>query len=114
MKNNWVPEIYYEEADENGLTSLIPFIAVPDEEEMPKFLFVFESRETGEFEPGPDGEDLPVTQMDLHQYADMSVLKEGLDPQSFDQVRAVLGLQPLSEAAAAGSRITERVRASLS
>jgi hypothetical protein len=52
--------------------------------------------------------------MDLHQYADMSVLKEGLDPQSFDQVRAVLGLQPLSEAAAAGSRITERVRASLS
>lgn len=114
MKSNWVPEIYYEEADENGLTSHIPFIAVPEEEEMPKFLFVFESRETGEFEPGPDGEDLPVTQMDLHQYADMSVLKEGLDPQSFDQVRAVLGLQPLSEAAAAGSRITERIRASLS
>jgi hypothetical protein len=114
MKNNWVPEIYYEEADENGLTSHIPFIAVPDEEEMPKILFVFESRETGEGEPGPDGEDLPVTQMDLHQYADMAVLKDGLSPELFDEVRSVLGLQPRAEAADAGRRITDRIRASFS
>jgi hypothetical protein len=114
MKNNWVPEIYYEEADENGLTSHIPFIAVPDEEEMPKILFIFESRETGEVEPGPDGEDLPVTQMDLHQYADMAVLKDGLSPELFDEVRSVLGLQPRAEAADAGRRITDRIRASFS
>ena len=63
---NWVPEIFYEELDESGLTSHIPFIAVPPEEEMPRMLFIFESRETGEFEPGQDGEDLPVTQLDLH------------------------------------------------
>lgn len=114
MKNNWVPEIYYEEADENGLTSHIPFIAVPDEEEMPKILFIFESRETGEVEPGPDGEDLPVTQMDLHQYADMAVLKDGLSSELFDEVRSVLGLQPRAEAADAGRRITDRIRASFS
>ena len=55
MNNQWVPEIYYEEADETGLTSHIPFVAVPDGEEMPRMLFIFESRETGDFEPGPDG-----------------------------------------------------------
>jgi len=113
MKNNWVPEIYYEEADENGLTSHIPFIAVPDDEEMPKILFIFESRETGEVEPGPNGDDLPVTQMDVHQYADRAVLKDGLSPELFDEVRSVLGLQPRAEAAEAGRRITDRIRANL-
>ena len=73
--NNWVPEIFYEEADESGLTSHIPFIAVPEGEQMPGMLYIFESRETGELEPGPDGEDLPVIQLDLHQYADMATLK---------------------------------------
>ena len=110
MKSNWVPEIYYEEADENGLTSHIPFIAVPEEEEMPKFLFVFESRETGEFEPGPDGEDLPVTQMDLHQYADMEYLKTGLTPDEYDRVRDVLGLQPMKQAVESGKQITQGIR----
>ena len=40
---NWIPEIVYEEA-EDGLTSNIPFISVPMQEEMPKILFIFESR----------------------------------------------------------------------
>tara|TARA_R110002074_G_scaffold72657_2_gene167267 strand:- start:869 stop:1213 length:345 start_codon:yes stop_codon:yes gene_type:complete len=114
MNDNWVPEIFYEEADEAGLTSHIPFIAVPDEEEMPKILFIFESRETGEFEPGQDGEDLPVTQIDLHQYADMSALKASLDLETFDKVRKALGLQSLSEAAEAGKKITERIRTAVS
>ena len=113
MSDNWVPEIYYEEADETGLTSHIPFISPPDSEEMPKILFIFESRETGEFEPGTDGEDLPVVQIDLHQYADMAFLKSGLDGPTFDKVREALGLQPLAEAAAAGSQITERVRSAV-
>ena len=114
MNNNWVPEIFYEEADESGLTSHIPFIAVPDEEEMPKILFIFESRETGEFEPGPDGDDLPVTQIDLHQYADMAALKSRLDSNTFDVVRAALGLEPLQTAAEAGKKITERIRTAVS
>ena len=48
-RSQWVPEIAYEEA-EDGLTSSIPFIAVPQDEEMPKILFIFESRDTGEIE----------------------------------------------------------------
>ena len=110
---NWVPEIMYEESGEEGLTSHIPFIPVPADEIMPQILFIFESRETGNFEPGPDGEELPVSEMDLHQYADMNTLKEGLDSKTFDKVRCALGLEPLKQAAAKGKEITNNVRKNL-
>lgn len=108
-KKVWVPEIYYEEGN-SGTSSQIPFIQVPKDEKMPKFIFIFESRETGEIEPGPKGEELPVTEMTLHQYADMEFLKTDLTPEEYDRVRAVLGLQPLKEAIIAGAKITEGVR----
>ena len=108
-KKVWVPEIYYEEGGDE-LSSQLPFIQVPKEEVMPKFLFIFESRDTGEIEPGPKGEELPVTELNLHQYADMEFLKVGLTPPEFDRVREVLGLQPLKIAAAAGQKITQNIR----
>ena len=108
-ETSWVPEILYEETDE-GLTSHIPFIQVPDEEDMPSMLFIFESRETGEFEPGPTGEPLPIVDLDLHQYADMNVLKEQLSKGIYDAVRIALGLEPLSEAVPKGMKITENIR----
>ena len=108
---DWMPEIMYEE--ENGISSKIPFIAVPGDKEMPKLLFIFESRETGEIEPGSDGEDLPVVQLDLHQYADMAVLKEKLDADAYDSVRAALGLEPVVTAASKGTKITQNVRKNL-
>ena len=110
--NNWIPEIMYEESDD-GMTSNIPFIVVPHNEVMPKVVFIFESRETGEFEPNEDGDPVPIMEMDLHQYADMLMLKEGLGKEAYDQVRRVLGLQPLREAAAAGKKITDNVRKNL-
>ena len=111
-KSKWIPEIMYEDS-EDGMTSNLPFIMVPKEEEMPKMLFIFESRETGEFEPGIDGEELPITEMDLHQYADMSILKKGLTEDVFNQVRQCLGLKPLREAAVAGRKITDKIRKNL-
>lgn len=110
--SKWFPELMYED-DENGQSSKIPFIMVPTDEEMPKILFVFESRETGDFEPGAEGEDLPVVQWDLHQYADMAVLKEGLDHETFDRVRSVLGLEPVKAAAKKGHEITDNIRSKL-
>ena len=110
--NRWVPEIMYEESDD-GLTSNIPFINVPTGESMPGMLFIFESRDTGEFEPGPDGEDLPVTDLELHQFCNMSTLKAKLSVQEYDRVRAVLGLEPLKVASQKGSKITERIRQSV-
>lgn len=108
----WVPEIFYESESDGG--GQIPFIQVPQEEEMPKFIFIFESRETGEFEPGPKGEDLPVTEMTLHQYADMEHLKVGLTEAEYDKVRSVLGLQPMREAVEAGKKITDSIRDKIS
>ena len=105
----WVPEICYEDA-EDGITSAIPFVPVPQHEKMPELLYIFESRDTGEFEPGSDGEDLPVTEMELHQFADMAILKESLSPDLYDQVRLVLGLEPMHIAASKGAKISKNVR----
>ena len=110
--DNWIPEIMYED-DANGMTSKIPFVMVPASKKMPEILFIFESRETGEFEPGSDGEALPIVEMDLHQYADMAVLKNSLSAIDFDKVRISLGLEPLLKAAAMGSKITNKIRKNL-
>ena len=101
----WYPEIMYEEE------SRIPFVPVPNGEKMPSLLFMFESRETGEFEPGPDGDPLPIVQMDLHQFANMLTLKENLSQAEYDTVRSALGLEPLKVAAEKGMKVTESVRA---
>lgn len=112
MSNQWVPEICYEES-EGGLTSKIPFISVPDGESMPRMIFIFESHDTGEYEPGLEGEEIPVVELNLHQYADMSALKTGLTPEEYDRVRFVLGLEPMKTAVKAGQKITENIRQSL-
>jgi len=108
-QKNWIPEIMYED-DAEGLSSHIPFIMVPAAETMPKILFIFESRETGEFEPGNDGEPIPIIEMELHQYADMQELKKGLTEAEYNKVRSVLGLEPLAQAIVKGKKITENIR----
>ena len=105
----WVPEIMYEENVE-GTSSNIPFVPVPKGEKMPNLLYMFESRETDEVEPGPDGEELPVVQWDLHQYADMNVLKENLDAAVYDLVRQALGLETMTSAVKKGQQITTNIR----
>ncbi len=108
-QRNWIPEIYYEETDE-GITSHIPFISVPENEKMPNVLFMFESRETGEEEVGPGGEPMPIVDLDLHQYANMNVLRDNLPSSLYDTVRQVLGLEPLAQAIEKGQKITSDVR----
>ena len=110
--SSWIPELLYEET-EDGITSKIPFIQVPQEEEMPAMLFIFESRDTGEVEPGPEGEDLPVHDLELHQYASMSVLREKLNWIEYDNLRIALGLEPLKTAAIKGQKITSNIRDAL-
>tara|TARA_A100001011_G_C14287993_1_gene834754 strand:+ start:1835 stop:2185 length:351 start_codon:yes stop_codon:yes gene_type:complete len=111
-KSNWIPEIMYEESEE-GTSSHIPFIMVPQNEEMPRMLFIFESRQTDSTEPGLNGEEVPVFEWDLHQYADMLVLKDKLDVQTYDKVRNALGLEPLQVAAEKGLKIGQNVRNNL-
>ena len=109
MSTKWFPEIMYEES-EDGVSSKIPFVLVPEDQVMPSLIYVFESRETGEHEPGLEGEPVPILEMDLHQYADMKVLKENLEHHLYDQVRMCLGLKPLQEAITAGREVTSNVR----
>ena len=104
----WVPEIEYEES-QGGITSNIPLINVPADQEMPKMLFIFESRDTGEREPDSEGEEIPVVELNLHQYVDMAVLKSGLTAAEYDRVRFVLGLDPMTKAVAAGKQISDKV-----
>ena len=112
MTSKWIPEILYEE-NEEGLSSKIPFIQVPENERMPGIIFIFESKETGEFEPGLNGEEVPVVELDLHQYANMATLKEKLDGYSYDICRKALGLEPLAVATRKGKVTAEKVASNL-
>ena len=108
-KRTWVPEIFYEEGEE-GLAGNLPFVQITDDKEMPAVLFLFGSKDTGEHEPGLDGEPVPIVDLELHQYCHMGYLKEGLDEFSYNIVRECLGLEPLAEATAKGSTITQKIR----
>ena len=103
---SWFPEIMYDDS-EQSITGRFPFIPVPHDQEMPRILFVLESRETDETESGPDGNEYPVVTLDMHQYADMLVLKQGLSPEVFDQVRSALGLEPLAVAVSKGEKLSD-------
>ena len=108
LKRQWVPEICYEDSDE-GMSGNLPFVQVPIGHEMPGIIFIFESRDTGQTEPGPAGEDLPIFEMELYQYANMSYLKEKLNSIEYDNVRSALGLEPLLSASEKGKKITQKV-----
>ena len=57
---------------------------------------------------------MPVVQWDLHQYADMVVLKENLSPPEYDNVRLALGLEPIAVATKKGKEITQNIRDTVS
>ena len=101
-KRKWVPEIIYEEYEDNALSDGLPFVIVPEDKEMPDTLFMFCSQQTGEFEPDAEGNPVTIIEMELYQYANMKYLSEGLSPEDFDKVRVALGLLPLEEARARG------------
>ena len=105
----WVPEIMYEEYEEENLSGGIPFIQIPENKEMPDILFVFGCQNTGEFEPDMDGEPQPIVEMELYQYACMQYLKNQLSPETYDEVRVSLGLQPLNEAIQDGMKTSEKI-----
>jgi hypothetical protein len=111
-KSNWLPEIVYEEM-EGGGSSKIPFIHIPDGVDDPPLLFIFLTRKTGEVEPGPEGEEVPVVDMTLHQYVDMQRLQEKLSSEDFDKVRAALGLESRADAARKGKALTDNVRSNV-
>lgn len=108
-KRKWVPEIMYEEYEEDNISGGLPFIQVPNDKEMPDILFMFGSTETGEFEPDLEGQPQPIMEMELYQYANMHYLKETLNEDTYDQVRLALGLEPLNIAREKGMKTSEKI-----
>ena len=106
-KRRWVPEICYEDYENAELTNGLPFIQIPEDKEMPNVLFFFGSKETGEFQPGLDGEPEPIVEMELYQYACMKYLQESLTESEYDNVRLALGLLKLEEAREKGKQAAE-------
>ena len=105
--SNWIPEILYEE------NSQIPFIQVPDGVSDPERIFIFLTRESGEFEPDSEGNELPIVDMVLRQFVDMEILKNRLTTEEYDRVRDVLGLESLKSAVEKGRKITLGVEKSV-
>ena len=54
-----------------------------------------------------------MTEIDLHQYADMNTLRDTLSTDLYNQVRVALGLEPLDEAIKKGQAITDKIRSNL-
>lgn len=108
-KRQWVPEIVYEEYEDNGLTSGLPFITIPDEKEMPGILFFLGTSNTGEFEPDSSGDPQPIVEVEVYQFACMKYLEEELASEDYDKVRIALGLEPKMEARAKGINLSREM-----
>lgn len=88
-QNKWIPEIFYEE-DSKGLTGGLPFINVPQDKSMPACMFICEVRPVSEDESEIEKEVI------VHSLANMSVLKQELDLETYNKIRIALGLEPLN------------------
>lgn len=93
-----VPEILYEAPQYPGAkTSPIPYIDVPKDKKMPPMLFLFESKETGEFEVGDKGTPEPIVDQIPHRYIDLNFLFDRFEklnmPDMKDQIRLMLGME---------------------
>lgn len=102
-KWNGNSELMYQEGSE------IPFIEIPVGESMPDKLFVWGFQRTGEFEPGPSGEEVPICDTDIHIYFSYKVAKEVLGSELLNKVRVAFGLESLEKATEKGKEITDRV-----
>ena len=91
MTDKWIPEIYYEESAE-GVSSGFPFIKVPKEKSMPSMLFICESRDITHLE-----EEELETELVMHSYANMLLLKQNLDLKTYNKVRKSLGLSKIEK-----------------
>ncbi len=86
--DKWIPEIFYEE-DNRCLTGGLPFVSVPEDRSMPSCMFICEVRPVSE-------EDNEIEkEVVVHSFANMTLLKQELDQETYNKVRQALGLEVL-------------------
>lgn len=105
-----VPVILYEEPKPGDKPNPIPYIDVPVKGKMPPVLFIFEYRQTGEYEPDSKGNPVEMVDQIPHKYVDMEHLKDKLPPHLNDMIRTLLGMKPLKEAQEKGQVILDKVQ----
>jgi hypothetical protein len=108
----WIPSIYYEE-NKDGITGGLPFIDVPYGRNMPGCLFICESKDYRELsQDTKDNLDLEHLEKEIimHSYANMTILRQKLSPELFDEVRIAIGLQPLQIALLEGAKKTMEIQ----
>ena len=108
----WIPNIYYEETSD-GVTGGLPFIDVPYGRSMPGCLFICEAKDYRDLsQDTKDNLDLDHLEKEIvvHSYANMTILKNKLTPDLFDEVRLAIGLQPLQKAVLEGAKKTLEIQ----
>ena len=84
----WIPEIFYEES-QTGITAGLPFVNVPEDRSMPSCMFICEVRDIDEKDNELEKEVI------VHSLANMTILKQQLDNETYNKVRLALGLEIL-------------------
>lgn len=98
MKNKklWIPDILYSDTDDSVVGNF-PFVKVPKDLEMPESIIIFECRESGEFEPDSQGNEVPIEDFYAHQYVDMESIKRICGLEILNKIRIDVGLKPLTK-----------------
>lgn len=104
-----IPTILYEEPGPGEKPNPIPYIEVAKNNKMPPVLFIFEYKQTGEFEIDSKGNPAEIIDQIPHKYVDMEYLKEKLPGHINDMIRVLLGMKPLKEAQKDGQAILDKV-----
>jgi hypothetical protein len=88
QNTKWIPEIFYEE-NPDGLTSHVPFINIPEGEEMPDVLFFFGVKKATDTKQETEN----VFDITLHSYYNSNTVKETLTPEEFAKLKSRIIMQ---------------------
>lgn len=108
-KRKTIPELLYQTDMKGNVINPIPYIETTDDDQMPVMLFIEEVYNTGELEPGDDGEPAPIIESEFHQYLNMKAVKAVLSAKQFDAVRKALGMETEKEAKRKGEEIIKKI-----
>lgn len=106
------PVIMYEES-QDGPPNPIPYIITKEKDPMPPLLFIEEVFETGEHEPGAEGNPEPIVEYTMHQYINTKTIEEKLGVKNFDKFRVQMGMKPKEKAVKDGQKLMKKVEEKL-
>lgn len=95
MKKFIQPEIFYEESAE-GLTNGMPFMRIENNKTIPNALFMGAAKNIEN--KNNEVDESEMCEITMQMYVNSEILKNVLDVEVYDKVRAAIGLDPLDVA----------------